>query len=221
MNNETDVSIRFRNSITGEKKLEKYAETLSIIKATLSGIDTGTAKELDKSARSTQSISKDVKSMSDLTKFAFNYTTIRTFNRALQRTIQSMGRLITKSSDYLENINLYQVAFNGAYKDADRFINKISEMYGLDESNLVRTVGIFKQLSNAMNLSTETGTKLATLLTQMTVDISSLYNIDVERASSVLQSSLAGLIKVWLAQNLLKCWNILKTLILRVTIQSM
>ena len=61
-----------------------------------------------------------------------------------------------------------------------------------NESGLTNTVGIFRQLANAMNLSTQTGTKLATLLSQMTVDISSLYNIDISRASSVLQSSLAG-----------------------------
>ena len=31
MNNETDVSIKFKNSITGEKKLKEYAETLKTI----------------------------------------------------------------------------------------------------------------------------------------------------------------------------------------------
>jgi len=87
---------------------------------------------------------------------------------------------------------LFQVAFDGNYKSADRFIKKMSEMYGMDESWLTRTVGIFRQLSNAMNLSAENGERLSTLMTQMSLDISSLYNIDVEKASSTLQSALAG-----------------------------
>ena len=113
------------------------------------------------------------------------------FSRALFSVVKGMSSLITKSSDYLENINLFQVAFDDNYNSAERFINKLAEMYGLDESWLTKTVGIFKQLSNAMNLSTEQGTKLSTLLTQMSIDISSLYNIDIDRASSVLQSAMA------------------------------
>ena len=35
------------------------------------------------------------------------------------------------------------------------------------------------------------------------------YNIDIEDTVSILQSALAGLIFVWLALNLLKCWNLL------------
>lgn len=192
MNNQTDVSIRFSNSVTGEKKLEKYAQTLTTIKAVMNGINTGVGKELEKSASNTKDISNDVSTMSNITKLAFNYTTVREFSRMLSRTVSEMTRLITKSTEYLENINLYQVAFDGNYESADRFIDKMTEMYGLDESWLTRTVGIFKQLANAMNVSAETGEKLSTLLTQMSLDISSLYNVDMERASSVLQSAMAG-----------------------------
>lgn len=190
--NQTEVSIRFKNYVNGEKKLEKYAETLSKIRSVTSGIDNGMIKNIEKSATSTEKINEDVKDMSKYIKIAFNYTTIREFSRALQRTFTIMSNLATKSSDYLENINLFQVAFDNNYNSAEKFINKLNEMYGLDESWLVRTVGIFKQLSNAMNLSTEQGTKLSTLLTQMSIDISSLYNIDINRASSVLQSAMAG-----------------------------
>ena len=190
--NQTEVSIRFKNYVNGQKKVEEYAKTLSKIRNALKGIDTGKAKELENSAKSTNEINDDIKDMSDKVKIAFNYTAIREFSRALQRTFTIMSNLATKSSDYLENINLFQVAFDNNYNSAEKFINKLNEMYGLDESWLVKTVGIFKQLSNAMNLSTEQGTKLSTLLTQMSIDISSLYNIDINRASSVLQSAMAG-----------------------------
>lgn len=192
MNNETDVSIKFKNYVTGEKKLKEYAETLSIIKGTLSGIKNGYLVEVKKTANETKNISKDVSTMANLTKLAFNYTTVRTFARALSGVVKTMASYAKASSDYLENINLYQVAFDNATISSDKFINSLQEMYGLDESWLTRTVGIFKQLSNAMNISVETGNKLSKLLTQMSVDIASLYNLDIDRASSVLQSALAG-----------------------------
>ena len=192
MNNETDVSIKFSNKITNDKQLKEYAETLKTIKAVLGGIETGKAGELDSAAKNIKNLKNDAKEAAKNFNLAFSYTTLRTFNRILTSTVRTMSRMVTKSSEYAENINLYQVAFDGATKEADKFINKLTEMYGLDESWLTRTVGIFKQLSNAMGLSVEQGTKLATLLTQMSIDVSSLYNIDVDKASTVLQSALAG-----------------------------
>ena len=192
MDNQTEVSIKFKNYVDGEKKLERYAETLAKIQSITKGIDKGTIKEIESSSQNVKDISKEVKQLNKTTQTAFNYSQIREFSRALERTFKVMSKLATKSADYLENINLFQVAFDGSYQSAEKFVNKLSEMYGLDESWLTRTTGIFKQLSNAMNLSVEQGTKLSTLLTQMSIDISSLYNVDIERASSTLQSALAG-----------------------------
>lgn len=192
MNNQTDVSIRFKNYVDGEKKLERYAQTLAQIKSVTDGLNTGVANSLVQSAKDTKNISKDVSTMAKLSKTAFNYSTIREFTRSINRLITAYGKAIDASTAYLENINLYQVAFEGSYKSADKFIDTMTEMYGLDESWLTRTVGIFKQLSNAMGVSAETGERLSTLLTQMSLDIASLYNVDMERASSVLQSAMAG-----------------------------
>lgn len=192
MNNEAEVSIRFKNYVSGEGKLEKYAKTLNQIKAVTDGLNTKTISNIEQGATGVKNISSETEKMSRNVNTAFNYGVVRQFVTGLKSAVTEIGNLTKKSSEYLENINLFQVAFGGAYQEAEKFVNEMSEMYGLDESNLTNMVGIFKQLSNAMNVSTETGNKLSTLLTQMAVDISSLYNIDIERASSVLQSTMAG-----------------------------
>lgn len=189
MNNQTDVSIKFKNYVEGEKKLEKYAQMLAQIKSLSQGIDTANLKSIDKNANT---VAKDVNKIAKNTDKAFSYTAVREFTRAIGRLTTAYGKAIEKSTEYLENINLYQVAFDGNTKSADRFIDTMAEMYGLDESWLIRTVGIFKQLANAMGVTEETGERISTLLTQMSLDIASLYNVDMERASSVLQSALAG-----------------------------
>jgi len=180
-----EVSIVFNNEIKNQNKLKEYTEQLKTIKAFASALDKKTIADINVAA-------SNIKNVGTKMNTAFNLLGAREFTRTMSRLVKTMASFVSKSSDYLENINLYQVAFDGNYKSADRFIKKMSEMYGLDESWLTRTVGIFRQLSNAMNLSSESGEKLATLMSQMSLDISSLYNIDIDRASSVLQSALAG-----------------------------
>lgn len=199
---DNEVKLTFRNEIRGStvKTLERYKETLVQINSVLNGLNMGTAKELEDSVNNTKDISKALNDVKKKTDVAFNYTAIRTFKRKLQQLTQTLGSFINKSSTYYENLNLLQVAFDGNTKEADKFVNKLSEMYGLDESWGYRTVGIFKQLSNAMGLTAEMGDKVSRTLTQFAIDTSSLYNIDTNDAVSILTSALAGLIiLVWLA----------------------
>lgn len=192
MNNETDIGIKFTASVNGNKKLQELATSIATIKAAADGLDTGVINSIQTSADATKEMSKQTTTMANTMKLAFNFSTVRMFARTLGKVTKELTRMANLSSEYLENVNLFQVAFDGNYRSAERFINKISEMYGLDESRITRVVGIFKQLANAMNVSAETGEKLATLMTQMSLDISSLYNVDFERATSVLQSAFSG-----------------------------
>lgn len=143
-------------------------------------------------ANATRNAGNEAKETGNLFDKAFSIGRFSTYLYGLKKVTSTFTNLIDKSSDYLENINLYQVAFNGAYQEADKFVNTITEMYGLDESWATKTVGIFRQLANAMGLATDTGETLSKLMTQMSIDVSSLYNVDIGRASTVLQSALAG-----------------------------
>ena len=192
MNNDTEVSIKFRNSITGESKLKQYAETLQKIQSVLSSMEQGKIKQMEQSASKMSNINNEADKMAKKVNIAFNYGALRMFASSLSRVYSGLIKVTQKSSEFLESFNLFQVAFDGNYKEAERFINKMSEMYGLDEAWLTRTVGLFKQLANAMGLSGEAGTKLSMLLTQMSVDLSSLYNIDTANVPPILQSALAG-----------------------------
>lgn len=214
MDNQTTVSIKFINSVTGQKKLEQYAETLKMVNSFLTSIDTGKSKALEQTAKNTTNISsnetkENVKDLSNSFKSIFNNSKIIIFSKTFGKVIKDLSTFTRKSADYIENWNLLDVSFQNNTTSAEKLVNTLSEMYGLDESWGYRTVGIFKQLSNAMGLTGEVGTQLSKVLTQLAIDTSSLYNIDIEDTVSILQSALAGLIFVWLALNLLKCWNLL------------
>lgn len=194
MNNDKRIAINIDAKLSGKstQELKDYADQLSRIQAFSKGLDKGALKQIDSSTSSLNDSSTSLGKVEKLSKTAFSVVGITAFLRSAKSLVTTLGQLTDKSSAYTENLNLYQVAFEGATNEADAFISKLTEMYGLDESWLTRTVGTFKQLSNAMGLSVEQGSNLSTLMTQMAIDISSLYNTDVDRASTVLQSALAG-----------------------------
>lgn len=192
MNGDTEVSIRFKNTITNENKLKHYAETLSKIQSVLSGMNEGQIKQIEQSTGTLKVVNNETDKIAKKMNLAFDYTIVKKFASSLTSAYQSLIRVTQKSSEFLESFNLFQVAFNGNYTSAERFMNKMTEMYGLDESWAIRTIGLFKQLANAMGLTADVGDRLSTLLTQMSVDISSLYNLDVDKVPAILQSALAG-----------------------------
>lgn len=189
MDNQTSVSIKFNNKVTGEKKLEKYAQTLQQINGVLNAIDTGKAKQIDAQIKD---VGKETNTMAKNFNTSFNIGKFTFLTRVFENLITKMSKFTKKSADFTENWNLLDVAFSGATKDAEKFVNTMTEMYGLDESWGYRTIGLFKQLSNAMGITDEIGTDLSKTLTQLSVDLSSLYNVEVEDAVSKLQSALAG-----------------------------
>lgn len=199
MDNGISIGLKIKNSVTGEKKLDKYVNTLSQIYTLINSIDKGSLSNLNgvvsaikTENKETSKLKKNNFDLAKSMKMAFDVQNIKTFLGMLQRVFTSLKNITEKTADYLENLNLIDVAYKNDTNQASRLVNTLSEMYGLDESWGYRQVGIFKQLANAMGLSDEVGTKLAKTLTQLAIDTSSLYNFGVDEASQILQSGLAG-----------------------------
>lgn len=190
--NENTIGIKFKTGVDRQDKLERLAKNLTAVRGALKGIDTKELSNLALASKNFEQVDDTTKDILKTTNKIFSTKMLENFSRSLKNLTKTLTKYTKSASDFLENRNLFQVAFNGNYQSAQKFIDKMSEMYGLDESWLTNTVGIFKQLANAMGLSTEQGEKLSKLMSQMSLDISSLYNVDMDRASSVLQSALAG-----------------------------
>lgn len=216
MDNETKIKVSFNNSVTNAKKLDTYAEKLKEIYGILSAIDKGKLAQmgefnitLSKVKDNTEKIEKGTKNHKKHMQDAFNVGKIVFFGKALGRLARSFGELSKKSSQYVENINLLEVAyanidkktgqFNEDIKESsariEKLIDNMAEVYGFDESRLARSFGIFKQMANAMELPTETAENLSELMVKLSNDVSSLYNIDLSRSENALQSALAGQVR--------------------------
>ena len=181
-----NVSLSFTNKVLGQAKLERYYETLNKINIMLKGSQKGANLDISAIMNKNQ---KETSNFGNSLKKAFNFSAIIIGTKRLASTISNQIEL---TSSYIENLNLLDVAMGDNEEQITKFINNFSEMYNLDESSVTKTVGTFKQLANAMGIVNETGTKMSEVLTQLSLDASSLYNTSFENAVSKFQSGLAG-----------------------------
>lgn len=216
MNDTQEVSIKFINTVTGDSKLKEYEKRLENIYGYISSIKAGQSKATKEVKNAVEGLGKEVdktnektKGLSNTMKTAFNVAGIIATIKASAKLFKTLSKLVDLSSSYVENLNLLQVAyadidektgkFNRSIEETSEeiqnFIDKMADVYGLDESKLTRQFGIFRQLANAMKLPTETASNLSELMVKMTNDIASLYNLDIDRASNALQSALAGQVR--------------------------
>lgn len=95
--------------------------------------------------------------------------------------------------EYVENLNLFTVSMGEAIEKAQKFIDVMSEIYGMNPSNLMRYAGYFAQITGAIGLTDEAASKLSLSMTKMSNDIASLYNIEISQVVENLGSGLQGL----------------------------
>ena len=98
-----------------------------------------------------------------------------------------------ESIAYIENLNLFKVAMGDSVDVGMKFVDTMSELYGMDPSNLYRYAGYFYQLTDAIGMTDEASAVLSLSLTKASNDIASLFNVDVETVVNNLASGLQGM----------------------------
>lgn len=205
----TEVTLKIKNSITGEKKLEEYEKRLQNIYSFINGLNSGQTKAFSKIESSTKNLNneinlsnKSIEKMGRQFNLAFNLKSITAYTYAVTNLAKKIMGLTQASSDYIENVNLLEVAYHNSNESIEEsssrieeFIDKMAEVYGFDESRLTRQFGVFKQLANAMKLPQQEAENLSELMVKMTNDVASLYNLSLDRASNALQSALVGQVR--------------------------
>lgn len=100
-----------------------------------------------------------------------------------------------KSIEYVENLNLFTVAMGNSVQKGLEFIDTMSELYGMDPSNLYRYSGYFYQLTDAIGMTDEASSMLSLSMTKAANDIASLFNVDIETTVENLAAGLQGMSK--------------------------
>lgn len=161
-----------------EEKLKIVIEALDNSSKTLDGV-VGKLGKIQSTAKTTGT---------SLTK-AFNSAKLIAVFTMLTRTVL---KSIKASSDYVENLNLFEVAMGKNIKMAHQFTSAISENFGMDKSEVIRYMGAFSNLAESMGNTAKNAYAVSEALTTIGYDLASLWNISTASAMEKLQAGLVG-----------------------------
>ena len=142
----------------------------------------------------------DATSLRKATEQASNHLT--SFQKVAKKTFQAVSGLkigdvfansVKESLNYIENLNLFNVAMGDSVDLGKEFVKTMSEIYGMDPSNIMASAGNFYQLTSAVGATKEASEVMSLQLTKAANDISSLFNVDVQSVVENLSSGIRGM----------------------------
>ncbi len=126
----------------------------------------------------------------------FNLAKMGTIIHQVRRLGGYISDVVQAGSDYTESLNMWQVSMRENLNLAERFVTKMNKAYGISERTLMNTQATFKNMIGSLGqISDETAYALSESLTQMAVDYSSLYNVQLTKAFEKFQAMLAGQVR--------------------------
>jgi hypothetical protein len=110
----------------------------------------------------------------------------------ISRVKDKIGGAINESMDYTENMNLFTVSMGEYASKAYAYAENVSDAMGIDTSEWVRAQGVFMTLATGFGVASDRAYTMSKSLTQLSYDLSSFYNMDIEDAMTKVKSGLAG-----------------------------
>lgn len=178
------------------KRLEKADEMLQRIVATtkeLKNESKGSAIKVGKITVDTNLEEKETtKSSKSLASMISDFNIIKSFGQNLYNTFTNLNDKFQHSNEYVENFNLFSVAFKEGTEKALQFHNSLEKIAGVDIAQSLRYGGEVKNLADSLGLATRESDLLSENITKLVYDISSLYNISMKSSHNKLMSGLIG-----------------------------
>lgn len=140
---------------------------------------------------------------------ASNTSTARTSQNLLNKTIRlgavyfalrkafSFGmEVFEESNNYVESLNLAEVAMGKFADQAQRYAQTVEDIVGINQSEWITSMGSFNQMLAGFGIDQKQTSKMSQQLVQLGYDIQSAFNVsDVQTVMDKLQSGLSGQIK--------------------------
>lgn len=108
-----------------------------------------------------------------------------------------IGYMLSESakgaSDMIEASNLFNQVMKQNVETGNKWVATLSEMSGMDITNLKSITGLFYEMGAAVDMPSNAASKLSQDLTELSLDISSLFNVDLETVTNNLTSGIRGM----------------------------
>ena len=140
----------------------------------------------DKATKSTQSLAQ---------KMAQKISTTRTLVSVFQNLANTFADWFNESNEYIETVNLFKVTMGDAADGALEFAENVSAAMGIDIADWMQYQGTFKNLTAGFGVASGKANIMSQNLTQLSYDMASFFNTDVETAFDKLSSAMSGQVK--------------------------
>ena len=126
------------------------------------------------------------------TSFADLWLKVKSTSNLIKRSIQGIGKFVSKTSEYYETINRFSVSMGKFAKEAGEYADKVSQVMGIDPAEWMSSQATFMTLATGFGIVSDRAATMSKQLTQLGYDISSFHDVSVEDAMAKLESGLAG-----------------------------
>ena len=151
------------------------------------------AKGINNFSTKTDKAGKSTRSFTD--KLAQQISKFRTLFGAFKSAAQMMGSWFNESNDYIETLNLFNVTMGEAADSAYEYAESVQKLVGIDIAEWMEYQGTFKQLTSGFGVASDKANIMSQNLTQLSYDMASFFNADVETAFDKLSSAMSGQVK--------------------------
>ena len=148
---------------------------------------------IDKQSKSYDKATKSSKSFTDA--LAQKISKFHTLYGAFSAAAQTMASWFNESNDYIETLNLFEVAMGSNAESAKAYAKTVQDAIGIDSKDWMNYQAIFQNLATGFGVSSDAASKMSQNLTQLSYDLSSIYNTDVDAAFDKLSSAMSGQVK--------------------------
>ena len=110
----------------------------------------------------------------------------------ISKVATSIGNLTMQAASYYESLNLFTTTLGEKAQEGMDWVNMFSDALYLDPSNVMQYMGTFDSLIEGLGVGADDAYLMSQQLTQLTYDLASFKNLDIETAFEKLRSGIAG-----------------------------
>lgn len=128
------------------------------------------------------------------TAFSFNMLAakISVVYFALRRVTGVIAGWIKESGSYVEDLNLFTVAMGKYAGEAQKYVQQVSNILGIDPREFMRYQAVFMNMARGFGVASDRAYIMSRNLTQLGYDLASRFDVDFNIAMEKLESAIAG-----------------------------
>lgn len=171
------------------KFVTKNNEVVSVAKTTKNGVDNVkvSVKTLGDASKNTTNLWGSLANG-----FTKSVAKISAVYLGLRKLASVLSTSVKEAANYEESLNLFSVTLGDKAEEANAWVEKFSNALYLDPANVRQYMGSFNSLITGLGVGSDKAYIMSQNLTQLTYDLASFKNLDIDTAFRKLQSATSG-----------------------------